>query len=155
MKGFTFTASRISRYFHTRGARSNEDVARVWSKYISPTLDPDTDIASTIFGDSDELDSQSSADQSLSSPFQSPMQPSLNQTAPSQTTPCVTPSSNSRYVAFLSSSQLWHNMFQAQRLFNYHCPMWHSIIMHIYSIQCLGISIPVHDLILVTEYVHA
>ena len=129
MKGFNFTASRLSRYFHTRGASSNEDVARVWCKYISPTLDPDTGIASTIFGDSDGLDSQSSADQSL---FQSPLPP-LNKTPLSQDVQSVTPNSKSRYVSF--------KFYCPSVLYNPNSATFTIIHAIVISHPCLGISV--------------
>ena len=127
MKGFNFTASRLSRYFHTRGVSTNMDVAKVWHKYISPTLDPDTGIASTLFGNSDEfieLDSESFADQSLSSiyMYQSPVSP-LNKTPLSQNTQDVTPNPNSRYVSidcYLSSVTVTMHYFYFSMLTTFH-----------------------------------
>ena len=59
LKAFNFTASRLSRFFYSKGVNSNEEFVRVWNRDLLPLMDQNTGTISTVMGDPDECNSQS------------------------------------------------------------------------------------------------
>ena len=75
MKAFNFTASRLSKFFYTKGVNDNEKFVKVWSRYLLPFMDQSTGIISTRIGDPNDGSLLSLTNPQTPSPTSGPTTP--------------------------------------------------------------------------------